>query len=83
MLKDKYPDLVINTDVALDPYSFDGHDGIVREDVECEKPCFERDTDPYYRAMDSRIKAENEAEKCIFKLSPWELQPGIQNQLSI
>ncbi|KAJ6337400.1 hypothetical protein OIU76_007136 [Salix suchowensis] len=31
-LKDKYPDLVIYTDVALDPYSSDGHDGIVRED---------------------------------------------------
>nr|CAA61978.1 porphobilinogen synthase [Physcomitrium patens] len=26
------PDLVIYTDVALDPYSSDGHDGIVRED---------------------------------------------------
>ncbi|KAL2657857.1 hypothetical protein AAZV13_04G204000 [Glycine max] len=33
LLKDKYPDLVIYTDVALDPYSSDGHDGIVREDV--------------------------------------------------
>uniref|UniRef100_A0A2P2L916 porphobilinogen synthase n=1 Tax=Rhizophora mucronata TaxID=61149 RepID=A0A2P2L916_RHIMU len=32
LLKDKYPDLVIFTDVALDPYSSDGHDGIVRED---------------------------------------------------
>ncbi|XP_024517606.1 delta-aminolevulinic acid dehydratase, chloroplastic [Selaginella moellendorffii] len=32
ILKDKYPDLVIYTDVALDPYSSDGHDGIVRED---------------------------------------------------
>nr|P45623.1 RecName: Full=Delta-aminolevulinic acid dehydratase, chloroplastic; Short=ALAD; Short=ALADH; AltName: Full=Porphobilinogen synthase; Flags: Precursor [Selaginella martensii]CAA52955.1 5-aminolevulinic acid dehydratase [Selaginella martensii] len=31
-LKDKFPDLVIYTDVALDPYSSDGHDGIVRED---------------------------------------------------
>ncbi|MCH97700.1 delta-aminolevulinic acid dehydratase chloroplastic-like, partial [Trifolium medium] len=31
-LKDKYPDLIIYTDVALDPYSSDGHDGIVRED---------------------------------------------------
>ncbi len=26
---------VIYTDVALDPYSSDGHDGIVREDGEC------------------------------------------------
>ncbi|KAL2339759.1 hypothetical protein Fmac_007699 [Flemingia macrophylla] len=33
LLKDKYPDLVIYTDVALDPYSSDGHDGIVREDA--------------------------------------------------
>ncbi|KAI3884423.1 hypothetical protein MKX03_034763 [Papaver bracteatum] len=32
LLKDKFPDLVIYTDVALDPYSSDGHDGIVRED---------------------------------------------------
>lgn len=32
LLKDKYPDLVIYTDVALDPYSSDGHDGIVRSD---------------------------------------------------
>ncbi|GLT47123.1 hypothetical protein SLA2020_208400 [Shorea laevis] len=32
LLKDKYPDLVIYTDVALGPYSSDGHDGIVRED---------------------------------------------------
>ncbi|KAK6114877.1 hypothetical protein DH2020_007146 [Rehmannia glutinosa] len=32
LLKDKYPDLVIYLDVALDPYSSDGHDGIVRED---------------------------------------------------
>ncbi|PKA64762.1 Delta-aminolevulinic acid dehydratase, chloroplastic [Apostasia shenzhenica] len=32
ILKDKYPDIVIYTDVALDPYSSDGHDGIVRED---------------------------------------------------
>ncbi|KAL7117943.1 hypothetical protein ACP275_03G104400 [Erythranthe tilingii] len=32
LLKDKFPDLIIYTDVALDPYSSDGHDGIVRED---------------------------------------------------
>eukprot|EP00898_Chlorokybus_atmophyticus_P004304 jgi/Chlat1/4875/Chrsp31S04898 len=31
-LKDAFPDLVIYTDVALDPYNSDGHDGIVRED---------------------------------------------------
>ena len=28
-LKDRWPDLIIITDVALDPYSSDGHDGIV------------------------------------------------------
>ena len=28
-LKDRWPDLVIITDIALDPYSSDGHDGIV------------------------------------------------------
>ncbi|CAI5516963.1 unnamed protein product [Closterium sp. NIES-64] len=32
LLKDKFPDLIIYTDVALDPYNSDGHDGIVRED---------------------------------------------------
>ncbi|MDH3068455.1 porphobilinogen synthase [Akkermansia sp. N21169] len=29
-LKDALPDLVVNTDVALDPYNTDGHDGIVQ-----------------------------------------------------
>ena len=29
-IKNKFPDLVIMTDVALDPYSSDGHDGIVK-----------------------------------------------------
>jgi porphobilinogen synthase len=28
-IKDKFPDLVIMTDVAMDPYSSDGHDGLV------------------------------------------------------
>jgi delta-aminolevulinic acid dehydratase/porphobilinogen synthase len=32
VLKDAFPDLVIYTDVALDPYNSDGHDGICRED---------------------------------------------------
>eukprot|EP00270_Netrium_digitus_P012804 TRINITY_DN41_c0_g1_i4.p1 TRINITY_DN41_c0_g1~~TRINITY_DN41_c0_g1_i4.p1 ORF type:complete len:445 (-),score=112.94 TRINITY_DN41_c0_g1_i4:262-1557(-) len=32
LLKDTFPDLIIYTDVALDPYNSDGHDGIVRED---------------------------------------------------
>ncbi|MEZ6183425.1 MAG: hypothetical protein R3F62_00260 [Planctomycetota bacterium] len=27
-LKDAYPDLVVITDVALDPYSSEGHDGL-------------------------------------------------------
>lgn len=31
-LKDKHPDLTIVTDVALDPYSSDGHDGILSEE---------------------------------------------------
>ncbi|KAG8058078.1 hypothetical protein GUJ93_ZPchr0002g24813 [Zizania palustris] len=32
LLKDKYPAIVIYTDVALDRYSSDGHDDIVMED---------------------------------------------------
>ncbi|KAL6749247.1 delta-aminolevulinic acid dehydratase [Haematococcus lacustris] len=32
LLKDKFPDLEVYTDVALDPYNSDGHDGIVRDD---------------------------------------------------
>ena len=31
-LKDAFPDLEVYTDVALDPYNVDGHDGIVRSD---------------------------------------------------
>ncbi|MBH45759.1 MAG: porphobilinogen synthase [Flavobacteriaceae bacterium] len=30
-IKDAFPDLLIMTDVALDPYSYHGHDGIVEE----------------------------------------------------
>ncbi len=30
-LKQEYPELVVMTDVALDPYSSDGHDGLVRD----------------------------------------------------
>ena len=30
-LKDSLPDLVVITDVAMDPYSSDGHDGLVRD----------------------------------------------------
>lgn len=32
LLKDTFPDLEVYTDVALDPYNSDGHDGIVRDD---------------------------------------------------
>jgi porphobilinogen synthase len=32
LLKDSFPDLEVYTDVALDPYNVDGHDGIVRDD---------------------------------------------------
>lgn len=31
-LKEKWPDVVLVTDVALDPYNSDGHDGIVAKD---------------------------------------------------
>jgi porphobilinogen synthase len=31
-LKDRFPDVVLVTDVALDPYNSDGHDGIVAKD---------------------------------------------------
>jgi len=31
-LKKAFPELLVVTDVALDPYSSDGHDGLVRED---------------------------------------------------
>lgn len=30
-IKDKFPELIVITDVALDPYSSDGHDGIVKD----------------------------------------------------
>lgn len=30
-VKEKYPDLLVMTDVAMDPYSSDGHDGLVDE----------------------------------------------------
>ncbi len=31
-LKSRFPELIVTTDVALDPYSSDGHDGIVSDD---------------------------------------------------
>lgn len=31
MLKDKFPEATVITDVALDPYSSDGHDGLVKD----------------------------------------------------
>lgn len=30
MIRDKFPDVTLITDVALDPYSSDGHDGVVK-----------------------------------------------------
>ena len=33
MIRDKYPDVTLITDVALDPYSSDGHDGVVRDGI--------------------------------------------------
>ena len=33
MIKNKYPDAVVCTDVALDPYSDQGHDGVVEDGV--------------------------------------------------
>ncbi|MGJ8676631.1 MAG: porphobilinogen synthase [Akkermansiaceae bacterium] len=35
-LKSNYPDLCVVTDVALDPYNSDGHDGLVRETAQGE-----------------------------------------------
>ena len=34
LLKAEFPDLEVYTDVALDPYNCDGHDGIVADDGE-------------------------------------------------
>ncbi len=33
MIKQRFPDLAVMTDVALDPYNINGHDGIVRDGV--------------------------------------------------
>ena len=33
-IKAKYPDMIVVTDVALDPYSSDGHDGLVNDNGE-------------------------------------------------
>ena len=32
-IKDRYPDMVLITDVALDPYTISGHDGIIKNGV--------------------------------------------------
>ena len=32
-VKDRYPEVVLITDVALDPYTISGHDGIIKNDV--------------------------------------------------
>ena len=31
MIKDKFPDVIVCTDIALDPYSDQGHDGVVKD----------------------------------------------------
>lgn len=31
MIKDRFPEIIVITDIALDPFSSDGHDGIVRD----------------------------------------------------
>ncbi len=40
-LKDKFPSLIIVTDVAMDPYSSDGHDGIVENGKILNDPTLE------------------------------------------
>ena len=32
MIKSKFPDVIMCTDIALDPYSSMGHDGVVKDD---------------------------------------------------
>jgi porphobilinogen synthase len=40
-IKEKYPDLYVMTDVAMDPYSSYGHDGIVKDDEIVNDPSVE------------------------------------------
>ncbi len=40
-IKDQFPDVVIMTDVAMDPYSSDGHDGIVENGKILNDPTLE------------------------------------------
>ena len=40
-IKDRFPDAVIMTDVAMDPYSSDGHDGIVEDGKILNDPTLE------------------------------------------
>lgn len=40
-IKDRFPDVVIMTDVAMDPYSSDGHDGIVENGKILNDPTLE------------------------------------------
>lgn len=40
-IKEKYPELVIMTDVAMDPYSSDGHDGLVENGKILNDPTLE------------------------------------------
>ncbi|MBD2754715.1 porphobilinogen synthase [Spirosoma validum] len=40
-IKDRFPDIIIMTDVAMDPYSSDGHDGIVENGKILNDPTLE------------------------------------------
>ena len=40
-IKDRFPDVVVMTDVAMDPYSSDGHDGIVENGKILNDPTLE------------------------------------------
>ncbi|MGF1532839.1 MAG: porphobilinogen synthase [Bernardetiaceae bacterium] len=40
-LKDRFPDIVLMTDVAMDPYSSDGHDGLVKNGKILNDPTLE------------------------------------------
>lgn len=42
MIKSKWPDVIVCTDIALDPYSDQGHDGVVKNGkiLNVRKPYF-------------------------------------------
>nr|XP_061799044.1 uncharacterized protein LOC133590446 [Nerophis lumbriciformis] len=73
-LKKDFPELVVCTDVALDPYSSDGHDGLVRDgrilndetvDILCMQACAQADAGADVIApsdmMDGRVGAIRDA----------------------